>query len=181
MVYTQLEHRFRKNRTVGLVFLLVFIPVIIITSNRPGFFSTQASQSTIAVAFLIGLIVSFIGEGILLNTERGKYKHYISLLFFKLGFWKDYTPYSDIVVLRTKEKFLSPSEEGEELYTKGETKYEVYLASPNHLQLILIKVLYSLADAEHEAHDLGSKMGKEWVQYNPGGLRPRKVFGGLKV
>ena len=162
MVYTQLEHRFRKNHTVGLAFLLVFIPVILIVSNQPGYFPSLASKLAIGIAFFIGLTVSLIGEGIRLDTERSKYKHYISFLFLKMGFWKDYTPYTDLVVLRTKEKFLSPSEEGEELYTKGETKYEVYLASPNHLHLILIKVLYSLADAEHEAHDLGYKMGREY-------------------
>ena len=133
------------------------------------------------ILFVVGILVTTLKEGIIIDPVERWYQYYFSVLSIKFGGRKNLDSYTDILCLRYKKKYSLYTEYQGEKEMDGGVRHEIYLASPNHLNMILIKTANSNVDAEAKAHELGQQLGLEWVQYNPGARRPRKVLGGKNV
>ncbi|MDW3650932.1 MAG: hypothetical protein R8P61_27895 [Bacteroidia bacterium] len=133
-----------------------------------------------SIFVLVGILLFAISFGVRIDTEKRRIKHYMSLAFIRLGFWKDYHDNYDIVCLRSKQKHQAWSEgRNRDITVSGALKHEVYLADPRHFNLILLRSFKSNIHAEEAADELAEKMGLEWVQYNPARQRPRVRLGGI--
>lgn len=181
MANTQFDHRFGIDKTKRLILggcillcLGAFLLRMTIIEGRPvpmlGIF-----------LLVIGIIGCTIREGILIDPVENWYKYYFRLGFINLGVRKKLDTYQDILCLRYKKKVSRYTENQGEIERDAGVQYEVYLASPNHFDMILVHTSKSNIEAEEKAHILGQDLGMEWVQYNPGGRRPRKVLGGSRV
>lgn len=180
MIHTRLDYSFGRDRLKEVVYLAGFL------WGSGLIFIYQAVTKDVSL-FLVAALLTLLGllafstiEGVKLDTKSRRYKHYLRILFIKIGLWKSFNPYGDILCLRSSVKYMRETECGE-INGGGYFRYEIYLANKNHLKMILIKTADSRADAEHDAHDLGCKLGMEWVQYNPACRRPRRVLGGMMV
>lgn len=165
---------------MGVVFLVSSIPILIgaVLIYRSAFYDLPVIIGPLII--LIGMVGYTVREGVLINPDEKWYKYYFKVLSIRFGRRKKLDAYEEILCLRYNSKFRFYNEYQGEKEVKGGVRHEIYLASPNHLNMILVKAANSSLDAEEQAHELGQKLEMEWVQYNPGGRRSRIVLGGRK-
>lgn len=127
---------------------------------------------------LIGLGFLFYRTGLAFDVSKRRFRTFFTVYGIKLGRWEKLSDYPDLVVLRSKKKYSEEELDGE-IPTYGDSswiEYELYLASPNHFNLILINSYEDKMTSYHAAEDLVSLIGCELVQYNPGQRRRRKLL-----
>lgn len=129
---------------------------------------------------VVAALVLFSIPGIEVDPEKRQYKNYLQVFFLKIGVWKSYDSYTDILLLRYKESNARPMDSGKELPGSGRVIYETYLARPNHFDMILLRQTRSKVEGEKAANELAHYLGLPWVQYNPGGRRTRQILGGKR-
>lgn len=117
----------------------------------------------------MGLGIITFSHGALIDPGRNRYKHYLSFFGVKLGRWQSCERYPDLVILRQVKNFESriPLNVLASL-SISHTDYEIYLASPRHLDLVLLDICHDPAEADKRAHLLAQDLGKNFMQYNPG-------------
>jgi len=147
--------------------------------NRP--YNLTEALPIGALFIFLGLGFILVSEGVQIDPKRKKYRQYFQVFMIKLGRWNSFTISNDILCLRSREKHVAYSENIEaDIEFAGPVKYEVYLADRNHFNMTLLKSFKSNLDAEYTSDLLAEQLGLQWVQYNPGRRRPRKILGGLE-
>lgn len=176
MKHTRIEFNFGNYRFTGIPLLSWALFIMgLFGAHRVYLQRPYAFWQTILLLSASFFIYSTL-EGIKLDKGKGRYKHYLRVLFVKIGFWKSLDKYVDIICLTRRAKHNIITKKGEE-DVPGYFRYEIYFASRNHLDTILVKTAYSRTDADHDLQALSEMFDREWVQYNPACRRPRKVLG----
>jgi len=135
-----------------------------------------------ALFIFLGLGFALVVDGVEIDVNNKKYRQYLRVYFLKVGQWHSFSSNNDILCLRSKEKHVGFNEiTNRDTEFSGPLKYEIYIADSNHFKLTLLKTSTSNLDAEHDADELAERLGLQWVQYNPGRQRPRRVLGGVSV
>lgn len=128
--------------------------------------------------FLIitGLAIVLAHSGVLLDMESRRVKVYTWVLFFKIGTWEPLSDYPDVLALRRKRSY-GYSLRGIGPYQMGsEVTYEVLLGNHNHMDNLLVSRKDTEAEAYALARELAATTGSEFVQFNPGRQRKRKLL-----
>lgn len=173
---TIITNRFGKERLsllnlMGLVLLFTFF------SNY--LYSLQSGLTFRPLSFLLLILalgLCFSCGGIKLDPEKKRYKNYFSLLWANLGFWKSLDTYKELVLLRGKPYKPYSLFDKPENPSQSEIIYELHLSSADHLNLLMVKQVCSREKAEENAKLFARIMRIDWVKYNPGNRRPRKVL-----
>ncbi|MEL6250598.1 MAG: hypothetical protein AAFR87_01200 [Bacteroidota bacterium] len=180
MKSSTLDFRFALLDTLSFKTFAVFLFGVAFFYYNPHAELPDRNLMFTAIFVLIGLLLFAITFGVQIDTEKRRIKHYMSIAFIRLGFWKTYNDNYDIVCLRSKQKHQAWSEgRNHDITVSGALKHEVYLADPRHFDLILLRSFKSNLQAEEAADELARAMDLEWVRYNPARQRPRVRLGGI--
>lgn len=180
MKSSKLDFRFALLDTLSFKIFAVFLFGVAFLYYNPHAELPDRNLMFTSIFVLAGILLFAISFGVRIDPEKRRIKHYMSLAFIRLGFWKTYNDQYDIVCLRSKQKHQAWSEgRNHDVTVSGAVKHEVYLADPRHFDLILLRSFKSNVQAEEAADELAEKMHLEWVRYNPGRQRQRIRLGGI--
>lgn len=178
MKSSHLDHTFGELRWRIYVFAALLLSAIGLFSYFTWVKGREDLLGGTLFILSIGALILFTLQGVEINPKEKKYRYYLRVFFLKLGMWKSYASFTDLILLRHKASNARPMNSGKEVLGSGKVVYEIYLAHPNHFTMVLIKKTPTQADGEHDADELARQLGVEWVQYNPGRRKPRKILGG---
>ncbi|MEO0468200.1 MAG: hypothetical protein AAF206_01165 [Bacteroidota bacterium] len=128
----------------------------------------------ITIIISIAMIVNACGMQV--DPTEGRFRVYQKVLGIQFGRWEKLSNYPDILVLRSNKRQQHGLNGISGYQSAVYTDHEVYLANPNHFQLIMVKKLKTSEAAWEIAHELSQLTGQEIVQYNPGRKRPRVIL-----
>lgn len=178
MKQDKLDHKFGELRWRIYVFLAIFILAISLLSYNIFVNEAEGLLGGTLLILIVAAFVLFSIPGIEIDPKKKQYKYYLQVFFLKIGIWKSYASYTDIILLRYKGSNARPMDSGKAVVGSRRIVYEVYLARPTHFDTILIKQAKSKAEGEKVANELANYLGIPWVQFNPGGRRARQILGG---
>lgn len=174
-----IDHKLEDLRTRAYIFLGIFLLTSGILYYKVFIKGIEGLFGGAAILLAIAALLLFSVEGIQLDTEKKRFRYYLHILFLKIGIWKSWESYTDLILLRSKTRSSVMTDLGYVIESANTAVYEIYMASPNHFELILLKKVLSRHDAEHDVDQLSAQMDLPWVQYNPGRRNRREVLGGL--
>ncbi|MDW3650933.1 MAG: hypothetical protein R8P61_27900 [Bacteroidia bacterium] len=124
-----------------------------------------------AILTVLGLGLLLSRTGVKVDPGGDRYKYYFRFLALTFGSWKSLKTYGEVVLLRSK------YQKQKARYRPENVVYNLYLGTQNHLKLLFISSIQSLEKAELEALQLALLFKRDWVEYNPGFRRPRRILG----
>ena len=124
-----------------------------------------------ALLTLLGLGFLLSQTGVKVDPATDRYKYYFNFLTFTFGNWKSLNNYGEIVLLRSK------YQKQKARFRPEKVMYDLYMGTQNHLKLLFIASVQSQEEAESEALQLSLLFKRDWVEYNPGFRRARRVLG----
>ena len=124
-----------------------------------------------SILTILGLGLLFSRTGVKIDPAEDRYKYYVNILAFSFGNWKSLKSYGEIVLLRSK------YQKRKARIRREKVMYDLYMGTQNHLKLLFISSIQSLEQAELEALQLALLFKRDWVEYNPGFRRARRVLG----
>ena len=160
--HSLIDHRFRDT------FPGYKIPVALLTAVVTVM--AVLYQEWLALFVLpVGLGIITFRQGIQLQPDTQRYRHYFQTLGVKLGKWESYEGYPDLVMLHQRKDYEGrfPLNIIQNL-RQSHTHYELYLASPRHFDLVLIDVQHDAQKAEQHARRLAQDLDLHYMRYNPG-------------
>lgn len=174
-----IDHKLEDLRTRIYIFIGIFLLTGGIVYYKVFIKGIEGLFGGAAIILAIAALLLFSVEGIQLDIHKKRFRYYLHVLFLKIGIWKSWETYTDLILLRSKTRSSVMTDQGYVLERASTAVYEIYMASPNHFDLILLKKVLSKHKAEQDVDRLAVQMKLPWIQYNPGRRRPREVLGGL--
>ncbi|MEL6250599.1 MAG: hypothetical protein AAFR87_01205 [Bacteroidota bacterium] len=120
---------------------------------------------------ILGLGFLLSRTGVKIDPARDRYKYYFNFLALTFGNWKSLNSYGEVVLLRSK------YQQKKARFQPEKVVYDLYMGTQNHLKLLFISSIQSSEEAELEAMQLALLFKRDWVEYNPGFRRPRRILG----
>lgn len=122
------------------------------------------------LSLLIGLSAIYLAfsiNGLEIDVQQGKYRHYHAVLGTKIGKWMPLTPYTAIIILYRKgrKQMISPSL----AFSHGfqDKKYDVFLTNPAHRKRLFLKTFDDKNSAREFAHEMEKSTHRPVEVYNP--------------
>lgn len=105
--------------------------------------------------------------GVELLPEQGSYREFTKIFGLRFGKPKSFKDFPFLSVMRTKVTSSAYSITNRNASTGSDLYYDVYMLSQSHRKKVLIRRYSNLHDAKTSAHELGKKISKEVVMFNP--------------
>jgi len=155
---TYIDHKLSDLGTRLYIFLGIFLLTSGIFYYKVFVKGLEGLFGGAAILLIIVGLLLFAVEGIQIDIKRKRFRYYLYVLFFKIGIWKSWESYTDLILLRSKTRSSVMTDQGYVLERANTAIYEIYKASPNHFDLVMLKKFISNHDAEHDADRQEAKM-----------------------
>ena len=115
-------------------------------------------------------------NGVDISLSSNKIREYSSFIGLKYGNWKDYSKYTDLVILTSRLKANIATNVGGVNHLSSPLNMDlsyinkctnIYLMTPNHWQKILIKICKNKIEADKIIGILNSRITKNIGIFNP--------------
>jgi hypothetical protein len=141
----------------GYVLLGIGLVMVYFTQSWPTF-----------VFLSVGALLSFSFQGVYIDFENKKYKHYFNYLFIQTGTWISYEDYPNVTVLVLSYSNTVTSRYNAQFTVSDGAYHEVYLLSENHLERLIVVRYRTAVEADDTKDDVAKYGG-----FNPTIFHPR--------
>lgn len=122
---------------------------------------------------LLGIYLSLTFCGVEIDLNKKLFREYVQYFGIKSGKWIELDKYSDLSILKSKEKSTIYSRTN--IATSDSTiYYDLFLLSKSHRTKILLKRYSNKEEALEEGNNYAIKLDKELKNYNPQGSYRKK-------
>ncbi len=93
-----MKNNYKGDRIFPLMFIIIGSVLIISGITLMGFFSSRVLSGI--VILLIGTLIVFTREGVVIDYRNQRIKQYVEVFFFKIGKWKNIEDYAIVTLLK---------------------------------------------------------------------------------